>query len=141
MATEATQAVTIKGTSGEGNEVATQGLFHFVEYDQSDRMKRAVMAWVISWGLAIASLPLIIAHWLLVPGFLIAGPFMARRYYRTSTSAKKISGLCPVCGQECAIKLEGNDTLPMWTYCSPSRDPLHVIALEDEKEVKVGHGD
>ncbi len=134
MATESTQAVTIKGSSGGGDEVVTEGLFHFVEYDQGDRMKRAVIAWAVSWGLAVASLPLIIAHWVLVPGFLIAGPFMARRYYRTETSAKKISGPCPICGQECAIKLEGNDTLPMWTYCTPSRDPLHVVASSDGEE-------
>lgn len=128
MPAEKTQSVVIKGTGKEGEAVETQGSFHYVEYDNNDRMKRAAMAWVISWALALASIPLIIAHWVLVPGFLIAGPFMARRYYRIERSARKVTGPCPVCGQECDIKLEGNESLPLWSYCNPSRDPVQVQA-------------
>ncbi len=130
MPKDSTQAVLIKGTRADGEAVETQGQFHYVEYDKNDRTRRAIKAWAISWALAVGSIFLIIAHWVLVPGFLIAGPFMARRYYRIERSAKEVSGPCPVCGEECAIKLEGNEKLPLWSYCTPNRDPVQIVAIE-----------
>ncbi len=131
MPTDSTLAVAIKGRRDDGETVETKGGLRLVEYDKGDRTRRAAKAWIISWALAVASLPIIIAHWVLVPGFLIAGPFMARRYYRIERSAKSVNGPCPVCGEECAIELEGNETLPLWSYCKPNRDPVQVVAMED----------
>jgi len=131
MSTEILKPVSIIARKSDGTDVSSTGEVLIVEYDHNDRVKRAAKAWLISWGLAIASLPLIIAHWVLVPGFLIAGPFMARRYFRIESTPKKVSGACPICGEETGIKLESSDTLPMWTYCSPHRDPVHVVPVEE----------
>ena len=131
MSTEILKPVSIIARKSDGTDVSSVGEVLIEEYDHNDRVKRAAKAWIISWALAVASLPLIIAHWVLVPGFLIAGPFMARRYFRIESIPKKVSGACPIYGEEIAIKPESSDKLPMWTYCSPHRDPVHIVPVED----------
>jgi len=131
MSTEISKPVSIIARKSDGTDVSSTGEVLIEEFDHNDRVKRAAKAWIISWALAVASLPLIIAHWVLVPGFLIAGPFMARRYFRIESVPKTVSGACPICGEDTAIKLEGGDKLPMWTYCSPHRDPVHIVPIEE----------
>ena len=103
------------------------GHLHITDYNQSDRGKRAAKALAICWGLSVASLPIIFAHWVLVPGFFLAGPFMAYRYYHIHSVPKDLSGQCPLCQQEVTIGLEANDQLPMWTYCPSCNKSIHVI--------------
>jgi len=122
MAEIRTQAVTLRHeTAGPGG-----GELHLQVFDSRDRMRRAVLAWLVCWGLALASVPIIFAHWVLVPGFFIAGPVAAYRYYHITSVPKKITGICPSCGQALELGLETSDQLPMWRYCSACNDSLHV---------------
>ncbi|MBI1195085.1 MAG: hypothetical protein GC138_04495 [Gammaproteobacteria bacterium] len=131
MSTEISKPVSIRGRKEDGTDVSADGQVLIEEFDHNDRVKRAAKAWVISWALAVASIPLIIAHWVLVPGFLIAGPFMARRYFKIESVPKKVNGSCPICGESTENKLESGDKLPMWTYCSAHRDPIHIVPVEE----------
>ncbi len=131
MATECEKKVVIIGKGQDGQEATTEGIVHIVEYDHNDRVKRAAKAWIISWALAVASIPLIIAHWVLVPGFLIAGPFMARKYFRIESTPKGVDGPCPLCNQDVAIKMEGSDKLPLWSYCKENRHPVQIKPVEE----------
>jgi len=102
------------------------GELHVQVFEQRDRVRRAAMAWLACWGLALASVFIIFAHWVLVPGFLIAGPFAAYRYYHMMSVPKKISGTCPSCGQALELGLETSDQLPMWRYCPACNESLHI---------------
>jgi len=122
MAEIRTQAVKLEHeTAGAG-----AGELHVQWFDKRDRMRRAAITWLTCWGLALVSVPIIFAHWVLVPGFLIAGPFMAYRYYHTEIVPKKISGACPSCGQAMELRLETSDQLPMWRYCPLCNESLHI---------------
>lgn len=120
------QAVVLKHDSAG----ASPGELHVEVYDSNDRRKRAIKVLLICWGLALASLPIIIAHFVLVPGFFIAGPVFAYRNYHTLSLPKKITGICPSCGQPIELQLESSDKLPMWRYCSACNTSLHIESVE-----------
>jgi len=122
MAEIRTQSVTLKHeAAGLG-----AGELHLQVFDKRDRMRRAVLAWLTCWGLALASLPIIFAHWVLVPGFFIAGPFAAYRYYHITGVPKKITGICPSCRQSMELGMEASDKLPMWRYCPQCNNSLYI---------------
>ena len=104
------------------------GQLHLQVFDSRDRRRRAILAWLTCWGLALASLPIIFAHWVLVPGFFLAAPFAAYRYYHINMVPKKITGTCPSCGQALELSMETSDRLPMWRYCSVCNESLHIDA-------------
>jgi hypothetical protein len=58
------------------NEKKTIGIAQIQEWNQKERLKRALKTLGISWGLAIVSVLIPLAHFILVPGFLLAGPFV-----------------------------------------------------------------
>ena len=103
------------------------GNLHITDYNEADRRKRAAKAWAICWALALAAAPIIIVHLVAVPGFLLAGPFMAYRYYHIESVPKKLTGQCPSCQEQISIGLESSDTLPMWTYCPSCNTSIHAI--------------
>jgi len=122
MAETQVKAVTLKNdTAGEG-----PAEFYFEVFDKQDRMKRAIKILLLCWFGALLSLPIIFAHWVLVPGFFLAGPYMAYRYYNTTEVPKKIAGVCPSCGGDMELMVESTDKLPMWRYCSVCNASLHI---------------
>jgi len=121
------QEITIQSDGENGAKINSDGYLHRIEYDKNDRIKRAVIAWLVSWLLAILSIPIIFAHWVLVPGFIIAGPFIAYRYYHITSVPKKITGSCPRCHEQTSISVESSDKLPKWTYCSECKESVYVL--------------
>lgn len=108
------------------NTVAKDALLHTIHYDQSDCIKRALMRLGLFWLLAMGSIFLIIVHWVLVPGFFIAGPIVAVMTYRTKQAAEKCTGECPSCNEAITVKMEAKDVIPKWTYCPSCNNPLHI---------------
>lgn len=119
------QAVVLRHEAA-GNSPAE---LHVQVFDIRERRKRAIKSLLICWALALASLPIIIAHFVLVPGFLLAGPYFAYRSYHTLSLPKKIAGICPSCGQHMEVELEPSDKLPMWRYCSACNASLHIESI------------
>ena len=99
------------------SDTATVAELAITLYDEKDRMKRALKRLGLFWLLSIGSIPIIFAHWVLVPGFFIAGPIMAMTAYKMKTQPDRAEGVCPSCNENITIKLEPKDTLPKWTYC------------------------
>lgn len=117
------QAIQFHNNDGSKSHAATLDIIH---YDQKDCMKRALMRLGLFWLLSIGSVPIIIAHWVLVPGFFIAGPIMAVIAYKTKQVVDSAKGTCPSCAESIAVKMEAKDTLPKWTYCPSCNNPLHI---------------
>ena len=104
-----------------------QGALHVAVYGPQERMRRAAIAWGVAWGLALLSVPIPIAHFVLVPGFLIAGPVVGFLRYRRERSTEKLTGACPACGKDFEIVLQGSEEPPLRTYCPHCQAPLEAL--------------
>jgi len=100
-------------------------------YSKEERLKRAVKLLLLCWLLALASVPILIAHFILVPGFLLAGPILAYRRYHVMESVEGAHGKCPTCLKDIDLPLDAGQRLPMWTYCPPSNDPIQLVEDPD----------
>lgn len=114
----------------KSGEASGEGILHIRAYDAKERKMRAAKIWALMWLFAILSLPIIIAHFVLVPGFLIAGPVMAARRYRVEEEPDHISGQCPAGKEDFTLPLETSDHLPMWRYCPICNASLQVLEKE-----------
>lgn len=123
MAAIEEQDVRIKANDG----VATcDGVFSATHYTSHDRLVRALKALGAMWGLAIVAVFIPLAHFVLVPAFLIAGPVVARGRYKTSVAANDVVGACPSCKQNTKLLLQPADRLPMWKYCPKCNAPIQI---------------
>lgn len=115
----------------QGNDGDRQaGSLQTTRYDQGDRLKRALQRLAFFWLLAGITLFIPIAHFVLVPGFLIAGPVVAYLTYQTEAVRNHTSGTCPACGKEITLAMDAKDTLPKWTYCPDCNAPLQICKQE-----------
>ncbi|WP_455209430.1 hypothetical protein [Kaarinaea lacus] len=120
-----TQAVKFKSSNTES---LTDAELAITLYDDKDRMQRALKRLGLFWLLSIGSIPIIFAHWILVPGFFIAGPIAAMMVYRMGQAFDHASGQCPSCNEHITVKLEAKDTLPKWTYCPSCNNSIQIDA-------------
>ena len=110
----------------KSGERECQGLLHVRVFTPRERVVRALKVWGLSWLLAVASVPIVIAHWVLVPGFFIAGPIWAYKRYKMAGAVDHVSGPCPLDGEEISLKLEPSDRLPLWTHCPACNGSLQL---------------
>ncbi|HHM04962.1 MAG TPA: hypothetical protein ENJ19_04360 [Gammaproteobacteria bacterium] len=121
MASVEQQAVALRSGEASGDGVLETRVF-----TQQDRMRRAAQVWGLSWLLAVVTVFIPIAHFVLVPGFLIAGPAWAYMRYRVERINEKVSGTCPAHSGEITVNMEGADVLPFNTYCPECQAPLVI---------------
>lgn len=114
----------------DSNNSGVAGTLNVTLFAPNDRTVRALKTLGLFWALAVGSIPIIIAHWVLVPGFLIAGPIMAVRRYRMTESVDGAEGTCPACKGAIKVSMETTDTLPKWTYCPACNAPIQLVPSE-----------
>lgn len=130
MTTTVTRPILVKSGDVDGEAV-----LYLQSFDTRERKIRAAKIWGLMWLFAVLSLPIIIAHFVLVPGFLIAGPVMAMRRYRVAEIPDHVSGTCPSGKEEFTLELEASDHLPMWTHCPACNASLHLLEKEQSAVV------
>jgi len=101
-------------------------------YSDHERLMRSLKIWGLCWLLALLSVPILGAHWFLVPGFLIAGPIMGYRRYHQHSISVKVTGACPRCHSEISLALEPREQLPLHKYCPQCSTPLHIVDAATE---------
>ena len=106
--------------------VTRAGTLRVVQFSRRERWIRALKMLGLMWLLAAVTLFIPIAHFVLVPGFLIAGPVTAVMRFRTGESMESASGECPTCGKAMTVPLHPAARLPLWTYCAPTNDPIRL---------------
>lgn len=114
----------------KSGELESDGLLYSQVFTPQERLRRAMKVWGLSWLLALASVPIIVAHWVLVPGFFLAGPIWAYKRYRTPSVPDHVSGRCPMRHEEISVPLEASDRLPMWTHCPVCHASLQFVERE-----------
>ena len=102
------------------------GLLFTTCYAAGDRLKRALLRLLGFWLAAGLAVFIPIAHFVLVPGFLIAGPVLAYLTYQQKQARDHAEGQCPVCQAEVNIKLEAKDEIPKWSYCPACNASLEI---------------
>ena len=91
------------------------------------RAVRSAKGLAIAWGLAVVSVFIPIANFVLVPAFLIAGPIVAHWRYRQA--AVRLGGVakCPDCGA--ALRISGGPaTWPLHEGCTACGAVVDVVA-------------
>src|SRR5262245_56775998 len=80
--------------------------------DQSpgQRVARTAAGLGICWGIALITLFIPVAHFILVPTFLTAGIVLAALRAREARRLLKVRGTCPRCGVEQEFKAGGRFT-------------------------------
>lgn len=107
------------------------GVLNVQVFDNNERLKRAMKMLGMLWGLAAISLFIPIAHWFLVPSFVLAGPIAATMRYRMTEALGEANGRCPSCQQDITLELEASDKLPLWTYCPQCNNSVQLSPRDD----------
>jgi len=105
-----------------GNTTPAQ--IHITEFSVAEQKSRAIQSLLKFWLIAAVCILIPIAHFLLVPGFLIGGVIVASRRWKTEQEGIDASGDCPACHNQITIPLEKNADLPQWHDCPECADPL-----------------
>ena len=96
----------------------TAGEATVVHFDGRERMARAGKGLAMAWGAALVSVFIPVAHFLLVPGFFLAGLVVFVKKMRRSVVVDSVHGTCPDCKHEQAFDASTGWHLPMHLTCA-----------------------
>lgn len=113
---------------GRGDETSA-GTLHVSIYSARARAIRAARALALWWALALLSVLIPLAHFILVPLFLVTGPVMACKRYRAAEVSERVEGHCPLCHNPITIRLGPAEKPVLWKYCPVCQEPLSCGAV------------
>ena len=96
-----TKGYTISLTARDGKK--THGHIDVIHWSKEEKFKRALKFGLGCWGISICCIVLPIVHFLLVPLFFLAGPFVARFIYKQENYIQGGEGPCPYCNSPVKI--------------------------------------
>lgn len=99
-----------------------------VSYDRAQRMRRALKGLGTWWGVALLSVLIPVAHFVLVPSFFLYGIYTFARRLGAERVALSCHGTCPDCGREQAFEVTGRWSLPRTTSCRYCQRSLRLSA-------------
>lgn len=112
MAVEARPCV-LTGYSGR----RTAARVSLVTYDRRQRLGRAFRGLGTWWAAALGSVFIPVAHFLLVPSFLLYGALTFTQRLGAAVVAVAGEGTCPDCGSEQALDVRGRWRAPRDISC------------------------
>jgi 4-hydroxybenzoate polyprenyltransferase len=118
---ETEHEVTITDARGK----RSSGKLKVARWDKSFRTRRALKILGLFWGLALCSVVLPLVHFVLVPGLLLAGPFVAAFFYGQEGAILGGEGDCPSCGARFTVAKRGVQA-EFKQVCSSCRDELRL---------------
>jgi len=98
-----------------------------------NRLARAAKKLAVMWGLAIVSVLIPVAHFLLVPGFVVAGFVFAFTAARQRSAVLGGEGTCPACGKLFSIS-KCVDEWPLTDVCEHCQAFLRIEKLQVPSE-------
>ena len=108
---------------GKGDE-SCAGTLHVSIYGARERAIRAAQGFAMWWALALVSVLIPLAHFILVPVFLLTGLIVAYKRYRAVEVSERVEGHCPVCRNAIKLKLGSAEKPVLWKYCPACQQPL-----------------
>ena len=107
------QPFTLSGYSGS----PTQGTVTVQEFSKDERVRRALRGLGEWWGIALLSVFIPVAHFILVPSFLLYGLWQFVQGLGTSSLATDAHGVCPDCHTEQTLELATRWRVPQPVTC------------------------
>lgn len=93
-------------------------------FSQQERMKRALTRLFTFLGLAIVSVLIPVAHFVLVPLFLMLAPFLTVKTYKEEVVLDACTLECPECRQVTQIS-KSSGQWPLHNTCSHCRNRIY----------------
>jgi hypothetical protein len=121
MPEDITRMIQFKSQAGSG---ANPAEMHVSLFSPREQKMRALKSLLTFWAIALVSILIPIAHFLLVPGFLLGGVIVASRRLKIAEEGHDASGICPDCENHICIPMDKNAELPQWHDCPECSDPL-----------------
>lgn len=122
MASEIVETVTAR----VGERDAQTARWISKQLGPGDRVRRGLIGFGGCMLGAVLSVPIIGAHWVLVPGFLLAGPVVAFWRYRQAQLSDRVEFRCSACGNAVAVPLDPKQRPPAYLYCPQCKVSVHV---------------
>ncbi|MGH2626315.1 MAG: hypothetical protein ACRDHY_06640, partial [Anaerolineales bacterium] len=101
-----------------------------VEQSPTERFGRVVSGLVRCWGLALVSLFIPVAHFILVPAFAVAGVVVAVKRAREDRRLVLLRGACPRCGTEQELKPGGRFAGRRGIVCPKCHGNLTLVTTD-----------
>jgi hypothetical protein len=102
--------VDLPGTLAAFGSPTTTATATVLQQSPGQRLARIAAGLGLFWGLALVGLFIPVAHFILVPTFVVAGIAMAVVRAREDKRLLKVRGVCPRCGAEQEFKVNGRFT-------------------------------
>jgi hypothetical protein len=118
------QSVSVDLQSSSGKH--SHGNIQVKVLSRSERMKRAWKGAGLCLGIAIVSIFLPLLHFVLVPGFLIASPFVFSWLYSWESVILPGDVACPTCGESVHI-VYNREKWPFHEVCTHCRNELTAV--------------
>jgi hypothetical protein len=122
------QPIRFKSQKNNNTNDAEMQVIAFTKQEQKTRALKTLM---LFWAIALVCVLIPIAHFFLVPGFLIGGAIAAKRRWNKEKEGIDASGVCPACKNNIRIPLDKNAELPQWHDCPECGDALELQAVEN----------
>ena len=109
----------------ETKPVETKGELNIIEWDATERKARALKWGGICFGAGVVCVIFPLVHFVLVPGLILASPFLAMKFYKQESWVQGGDGPCPNCGRPLKIG-QGAPKFPMRDLCTECRSEIRV---------------
>lgn len=107
-------------------DTPTTAVVRVVVFNRAARVRRAAGALALAWAAALGSAFIPIAHFVLVPGFFLAGLLAFRARLGAVDVALGGRGTCPDCGSEQALDVKGRWQVPRAVTCGACQRGLTI---------------
>lgn len=118
----AKQLVTLVTSAG----LSSSGQVFIQHWSPKQQLWRAAKTLLLLWGIAALTVLIPIAHFVLVPLFLVAGPVAASIVYKQHATVLGGSGVCPKCNREFEI-VAAKDRWPLKDLCSACYQQVTIL--------------
>ena len=108
------------------NGTLTDAKMHLTSFSEHEQKVRSIKSLLGLWGIGAICILIPVAHFILVPAFLVGGVVVASRRWKTAEEGLDAEGVCPACSNNIQIPLEKNAELPQWHDCPQCGDPLEL---------------
>ncbi len=113
------------------SDQATAGVVDVRSFDRAERLVRASKGLALAWVGAFVGFFIPVAHFLLVPGFVIGGMVLFRSRLGSREIADSMTGSCPDCGLEQDFGSAGRWEPPHAVTCHGCHRSLTARAAHD----------
>jgi hypothetical protein len=97
-------------------------------YSQQEKTKRSLQRLFGFWGIAVLSILVPVAHFVLVPAFLIIAPFLAYKSYKEDVHLEACEISCPECGKNGTFA-ENSGQWPLHNNCPHCMNRVYFEAV------------